>query len=330
MATVASDLFQSRKVKSESAIRTLEALVSKLLSDDGGVLQNTTLYVTGSAARGEMSDHSDLDLFVVRLGDAHSRLDEATIIAAVRRALREMRKPAPSQDGRFLGMQLAEKLVNELGTEKDDFYNHFTARMLLLLESRPLFQGDRTYEALIDRVLSRYWKDAEGRPHDFIPYLLINDIVRYWRILLLNYEAKVAGQGANEGDRRLASYKLRFSRCLLCFSAIAYLIANYRDSRHVEQEVGARLVKLSPLERLDEISRMDPAQSALIGELKDLYATFLTATDHQKSRLVELFGDGDYRKSRSLESRAFGDKIFDLMMALGVDAGRDMLRIVMV
>lgn len=330
MATVAADVLPMRAAKSETAIRKLEGLVREQLRDDGDVLAGTTIYVTGSAARREMSDHSDLDLFVVRVDGKRSRLDEAVIIAAVRRALRRMAKPEPSQDGRFLVMQLADELVNELGTGNDDFYNHFTARMLLLLESRPLLQGDSTYDVLIERVLNRYWKDAEGRQGDFIPYLLINDIVRYWRILLLNYEAKVGGQGPNEGERRLASYKLRFSRCLLCFSALAYLIAIHRKFRHVEKETGARLVRLSPLARLDAISEMEPEQAQLVGRLKDLYANFLQETDDVKAALVARFDDEAYRKDRSRESRAFGNGLFELMMSLGNDAGRDVLRIVMV
>lgn len=201
-------LLTERRAASQTAIRTLEAYFKKELTGEQSALAGTTLYITGSTARGEMSKHSDIELFIVRLEGKRSRLDEAALVAALCRALAKMQKPAPSQDGRFLRMQLASKLVKELGTERDDFYNHFTARMLLLLESRPLIQGDLLYEALIDQVLVRYWKDSDLHPGNHIPYLLVNDIVRYWRILLLNYAAKVGARvrtRANTGSRAISS-----------------------------------------------------------------------------------------------------------------------------
>lgn len=328
-ALSAEKVISKAKERSARAISELASKVEEELRDDVRLLDTTTLFVTGSAARGEMSEHSDLDVFVVRLDGEESRLDDAIITSAITRALRAIQKPKPSQDGRFLKMQLARDLVGELGTEKDDFHNHFTARMLLLLESRPLL-APALHRRLVSQVIDRYWEDAQAHQGDHLPYLLINDVVRYWRILLLNYASRVAGKDAEEADRRLQSYKLRFSRCLTCFSALTHLTAEFRARPNIRKDFAQRLTEMSPLERLDAVVDLEPARSERVERIKRLYAGFLETTAAPKETLIERFRDKDYRKERSKESRAFGDEVFHLMRELGEGPGEQMLRITVV
>jgi hypothetical protein len=146
------------------------------------------------------------------------------------RSLDALGFPAPSKDGEFLQIHTVSSLIARMGEPRDDSENTFTARMLMLLESRPLL-GDDVYERVLERVLDAYWKNTEGNEHEYVPMILINDIVRYWRILLLNHEWKVTEAEAKvrgNVERSLSSYKLRFSRCLMCHSAIAEMIAVHR------------------------------------------------------------------------------------------------------
>jgi hypothetical protein len=155
-------------------------------------------------------------------------------------------------------LHTVERFVDLLGSPEDDTENTFTARLLLLLESRPLL-GEVAYHRIINRVITAYWTNASAHPRDYQPILLLNDIVRYWRILLLNYEARNIEQqarepfrAAREARRRLRSYTLRFSRCLTCYSAIAYLLALTADAEapHVTRQDVRRMVRRSPLDRL--------------------------------------------------------------------------------
>ena len=92
-------------------------------------------------------------------------------------------------------------MTGKLGGRDDDYENLFTARMLLLLESRPLV-GSQMYERAIDAVLSEYWKDYEDNRSAFRPIYLTNDIIRYWKVLCLNYDANTRGH-VDPNKRRL-------------------------------------------------------------------------------------------------------------------------------
>jgi len=63
--------------------------------------------------------------------------------------------------------------------------------MLLVLESRLLFIDD-TYDALIDNTVEAYCRNYELHPTDYLPIVVVNDIVRYCRVVLLNGESKLA------------------------------------------------------------------------------------------------------------------------------------------
>lgn len=96
---------------------------------------------------------------------------------------KEMEFPPFSQDGRYLGVQYVSEMEKVLGSPNDDSLNAFTARMLLLLESRPC-TTEGVYERLLERIIGFYYRDFEDHADDFLPVFLVNDILRFWRTLL--------------------------------------------------------------------------------------------------------------------------------------------------
>ncbi|MGH9505829.1 MAG: hypothetical protein ACRD13_02805 [Terriglobales bacterium] len=136
-------------------------------------------YATGSFGRCEASKYSDLDVFIVG-GEtaveggppqrALSRLDEICLKAKNIAAARELEFPEFSGDGAWLTHHTADDLIRRLGTPEDDSTNAFTARLLLLLESKPLL-GDKIYLGTIDSVITRYWREFENHKRDFAPGL---------------------------------------------------------------------------------------------------------------------------------------------------------------
>lgn len=128
------------------------------------------VYATGSFGRCEAGKYSDLDIFIVG-GEtavkggppqrALMRLDEICLKAEIIAAARELEFPAFSGDGAWLTHQTAADLIRRLGTPEDDSTNAFTARLLLLLESKPLL-GDKIYLETIDSVIARYWDEFKN------------------------------------------------------------------------------------------------------------------------------------------------------------------------
>lgn len=181
--------FDERARSTDAKLEALEqSFRTHLGADAERILRDTCVYVVGSGGRGEMSAHSDADLFVARLNRAPSENDAFMVQRAIARALFELKLPDPSQGGGFLRMHTATGLCERMGTPDDDASNTLTARMLLLLESRSLVEKP-TYETLIKKVIETYWQNAKGHETNYQPFVLVNDIVRYWRILLLNYVA---------------------------------------------------------------------------------------------------------------------------------------------
>jgi predicted nucleotidyltransferase len=139
----------------------LEKLKSKL--NDAAKLASgrACVYAIGSFGRGEASEHSDLDLFILgntkknEKGEEQrllSKLDEIRVKADLIEVTSEMGVPQFSGDGKYLSHYSVSELLDTLRKPEDDVTNTFTARLLLLLESCPLI-GDEIYDRAVDEVI---------------------------------------------------------------------------------------------------------------------------------------------------------------------------------
>lgn len=147
--------------------------------------QQLTVFCAGSIAREDSGTNSDLDLFVIA-NDPMKRLDEYKVLSLLISINEQLKFPDFSNDGEFLKVYDINKIKNLTGSREEDSQNIFTTRMLLLLESKALFNGD-SYEDFLTQVIGHYFQDQKG--HDtFRPIFLLNDLLRYWRTLCLNYE----------------------------------------------------------------------------------------------------------------------------------------------
>ncbi len=177
-----------------------EARISQLrdrLNDAQALAEGRAcVYATGSFGRCEASSHSDLDVFIAGKNDGKAgsdgkegslltRLDEICIKADLIEGIRELNIPEFSGDGRYLTHYSVSQLTRTLGMPEDDVTNTFTARLLLLLESRPLLESD-VYGAITKDVIAGYWRDYADHKTNFIPAFLANDILRLWRSFCVN------------------------------------------------------------------------------------------------------------------------------------------------
>jgi predicted nucleotidyltransferase len=281
------------------------------------------VYATGSFARGEAHQWSDLDLFIV--GQSTNgrrdlrRLDEICMKADLIEATQAKRIPEFSGDGRYLEHYTVGELIGTLGKPEDDVTNTFTARLLLLLESRPLLEIT-VYDHVIEDVVGAYWQDFEDHKNDFTPTFLVNDILRLWRTFCVNYEARTRREPAIEkAKRKLKNYKLKFSRLLTCYSALLYLLAIHTRSNTVTPEDATHMVSQSPTERLEWLlyqSDIGTAHEGIRG-LLNLYEDFLTNSGKSEAELVEQFLSTPTSQKYFAAAASFGDKVFEVIEMIG-------------
>jgi predicted nucleotidyltransferase len=185
-----SEILEARRKDNQER---LERLRQDLRSAEEMAGDSACVYLTGSFARGEASGHSDLDLFIVGRGARGQRklprLDEICIKADLIETTRKHGFPEFSGDGEYLVHHTKGDLVGTLGRPEDDASNTFTARLLLLLESKPLLCR-AVYNDIIKDVVAAYWRDYEDHKASFMPAFLANDILRLWRTFCVNYEAR--------------------------------------------------------------------------------------------------------------------------------------------
>ncbi len=275
---------------------------------------SVAVYVTGSIGRREGGNHSDLDIFCVDVeADGEKRigkLDSIRLFGDLIKVNETGEFPPFSGDGRYLVVHHIEDVLHFLGTRDDDYRNLFTARMLLLLESRVLV-GQVAYDECVKQVIDLYWRD-ERADVGFRPTFLINDLVRYWKTLCLSHEAE-RGQGdAYKKKRRVAVLKLQFNRLWMVFNGLAYLLHGF-DGAGVSRTHVERLVKLSPLERVLEIAEQAPTMKSCIQHLLEEYSWFLEATNRTKLDTEEFFAsDDNYREGRQ-RGELFGSHMAQLV-----------------
>ena len=168
----------------ERTKRNLEALKRSLrtkLGDSFDTLigDQACVYVTGSMGRLEMGVKSDLDAYTVRFDGSGE--DSSSLEEAVRHANKEVGLPPLDSNGKYVKTVSASSLLDLLGSPRDDSEGVLTKRMLLVLESRVLL-GQSAYDKLVGQVIDAYWQNDDLHPKGYQPFVLVNDIIRYWRI----------------------------------------------------------------------------------------------------------------------------------------------------
>lgn len=215
--------------------------------------------VFGSWAGAELTAGSDDDwaVLVNREFGAYDPEVLAEIVAAQAELGVDDRMPgAQGVFGVPIGVQ---ELVGNIGLDRDTNTN-LTRRMLLLLESRELHGSVRA--AAVDAVLDRYLKQGvkDGQP----PRFLLNDIVRYWRTICVDFEGKA---GIDDPKWVTRNAKLRTSRKLLFAGGLIAVLLCHLSSAENMQAFLTRWFDVTPLDRLSaaflHVDALDPATRAI-------------------------------------------------------------------
>lgn len=295
--------------------------------------EEACVYATGSFGRREAGVYSDLDVFIVGKSDGVTNsdgvqgsllrpLDEILVKAQLIRATRALKFPEFSGDGRYLTHYSTHQLTRTLGRPEDDVTNTLTARLLLLLESRPII-GEKVYNDVLTEVIRAYWRDYEDHKDKFMPAFLTNDILRLWRTFCVNYEAKTETEPEREkAKRKLANYKLKHSRLLTCYSGILYLLAVFRRDRTVTPEHAIEMARLTPTGRLEWLLK-EPDFSDARGVIESIlcqYSIFLDSTNKPKEEQIFMFSNRSSSFRYLNQANEFGDLVFKALNLVGKDS----------
>lgn len=311
---------RDRKKYSEFRLQELGKRIKKLpvLSN----LENICIYACGSYARKEAHKGSDIDLFFIDYDieadhKSYNKNDKALLDAELIKIAKELGFPEFSNDGEYLEVHSLNNILKELGGRKDDYENYFTTRLLMLLESVPL-SNETLYGKVVDKTIDAYFRDYDGNEDSFRPIFLLNDIMRFWKTLCLNYEQKRNEMSLvtdeEKAKHRLKNFKLKFSRKAICYSMIIPLSMNEKSFSTKRQVID--LAKLTPLERFESISTKHSTKK-LYKELVDRYEWFLD--EAQRSDVTEKLLGGEYKNNVFQKGNEFSHCIFKILKDVSGD-----------
>lgn len=280
-----------------------------------------TVFAAGSYARLEASEYSDIDLFFVNMGGRHEiaepRTKELRLFGKVIDIVDGLGFPKFSNDCQYLAILHSNDIISNLGSPTDDHENYFTARMLLLLEGRCLY-GEEVYRKVMEEMVKSYFRDYPDHRYTFQPVFLLNDICRYWKTLLLNYENKrtppeMASMEDVRTKQKVRNFKLKYSRMTTCFASIGALGSH---SAPVSEEQVLALARMTPRERLNSIAERLPETRQGVTKVLDRYNWFLEMTGLPVADLEARFSDKQKRMEMFRRANEYGDAMYNLLQVI--------------
>lgn len=204
-------LFAARKRTKEGLAERSDRLAGFRHDADASVV------LMGSWGRGEVTESSDDDFMLLVHGSERSDDDVEPSVGQIA----DVFDSSPGTQGIFGVPVFSERLVQDIGLDEDDNSN-FTRRLLLMLESVPV-TGAEVYRAVRKEVLDRYLDESikAYRP----PRFFLNDVVRYWRTICVDFAGK-----EHEGPEKwgLRNAKLRTSRKILFAGGLLPILECFR------------------------------------------------------------------------------------------------------
>jgi len=298
-------IFEARR-KTEGALEDRRCELAALKADS-----DVAVVLMGSWGRGELTSRSDDDFML--LIDGEEREAVHPTIGEVWEAFgAEGRPPGPEE---IFGVPVfSHDLCNKIGLEEDGNKN-LTRRMLLVLESVAALNEDSCRDvkaAVLGRYLDRSVKAY--RP----PRFFLNDVIRYWRTIAVDFEAKHRSRDGEKWGLRNA--KLRTSRTLLFASGLLPLLeCHLFDEKDIPGYLAQSFDAL-PTDRVAEAflrhERMDAGARVFAA-----YNEFLAMLDDDEQRgALEALATEDQKSSEAFATaKRLGKEIRSGLLSLLFD-----------
>lgn len=241
----------------------------------------------GSLARREYTLGSDIDwLVVVNAMPEHPAAARNLVVRVKECVSKEAAKEGsgakdPGTSGLFGRATGLFDIIERVGLQDDTNQTH-SMRMEIVHESVSLLDP-QLHARILERTIGRYLSLSEVR-QDTPPRFLLNDMLRYWRQITVDYQAK-APLGVHDPKAVLRYLKLLTTRKNVFASSILPLIAP-RDSSVDWQTYLNEVYTLPPLARLATVTESAPPF------VHEAVRTVFSTVD----LFVQLTGDEDRRK----------------------------------
>ena len=279
--------WETIKLAENNSIKEKERIAEILYVNGTKIIDSDCDFVVfGSLARNEFTSGSDLDWTL--LIDGVSKPDHQNTVVDLRNKLRESGYNDPGTTGTFGGMAFSHDMIHHIGGFEDGNKNT-TRRLLLLLESFPVSKQNNSvvYKNVIKNILTRYLNKSFTTGDLKFPRFLLNDIVRYWRLICVDFAAKEWEE--REHKWVLRNIKLRFSRKLLFVAGMLMCYSfnengkNNLDQDSKLEDVINEFVFKTPLEILAAFLVKHQLKE-IAEDLFDSYDYFLSVLNNESKR----------------------------------------------
>lgn len=245
------------KERAQRGVTTLREALRKEFGDRDDIIVG----VNGSYARQEVVEASDVDIFFLGTQFVVPAKEAQEIFIP---KLESLGFKPPSPGGVFENALAVSILRDNIGGSEDTNVT-ITRRMLFLLEGEWLF-NEQAFRRARTEIVGAYVKDTSGEGH-LCKYFL-NDVVRYWRTICVDYEGKARFRNKSRGIRYI---KLRFSRLILYFAGVLAAAETYDLPLDRKMVILEEMLAMNPLDRIRRI--VGSKADGIITRYSDFLAT---------------------------------------------------------
>ena len=230
------------RVNEKFSVTTLQQIKEQITPTLKKYDDEYTLVFAGSLGRKEASEASDLDPFL---------LAAEPQVEICNKILHELENIANSlgldlgSPGLFSDCCSTRDLLSIGGNAETNYL--FTRRMLTFIECVGISLKNNLFALTKEQILDKYLKELQPG-EDKRPIFLINDLIRYYRTICVDFEYKKTEEGKPWAVKLT---KLRHSRKLIYFSTLLPLL----ESMHIKNEqridwLRNQFYLYTPLERI--------------------------------------------------------------------------------
>jgi hypothetical protein len=296
-------LLAARRRTEERLLERRRALAALSIDPDAAIV------LMGSWGRLEVTAGSDDDFMCLVDGAPRASDDVRPGIAETWEALGGTGRRPGKED--IFGVPAFSQDLRTIGLEDDGNLN-LTRRLLLLLESRAAV-GDDVAAKVKAEVLEAYLHELakDYKP----PRFLLNDVIRYWRTIAVDFEAKHRKRDGREWGLRNA--KLRTSRPLLFASGLLPILECHRLPAIAIGPFLAEQFEATPTDRVSSCflkqNRPDSGARAMAA-----YDSFISMLEDENARYeLETLPYEDRNSSKPFqEAKRLGAEIHGSLLSL--------------